>query len=214
MPPPAVVLFDLDGTLIEPIEGITASLAYALAAVGAPMPGPLGVRALIGPPLQEGFASLALDEATVVAALDAYRDHFEAEGLAQFTVHDGLPELLADLAADGRRLGVATSKPIGFARAILDRAGLSPRFGAVAGADLDGSRRHKHEVVAHALHLLGDPPPSTAVLVGDRFHDIEGARRCGIGCIGVTWGYADPGELDTADALVWDAHQLRARLFG
>lgn len=172
------------------------------------------MRALIGPPLQEGFLSLGLDPADVDVALAAYRDHYEGDGLAQFTVHDGIPELLADLHADGRRLGVATSKPIGFALGILALAGLDRFLGAVAGAELDGSRRHKHEVIEHALDLLGGPDPSTVVLVGDREHDVEGARRCGIGCIAVTWGHAPPGELERAepDAIVSTAAELRALL--
>jgi phosphoglycolate phosphatase len=212
--PPAVVLFDLDGTLIEPIEGITASLSAALAAVGAPVPDPTGVRALIGPPLQEGLASLGLEPDAVDVALAAYRVHFEAEGLAQFTVHEGIADLLTDLHAAGRKLGVATSKPIGFAEAILARAGLDRSLHAVAGAELDGSRRHKHDVLAHALHLLGDPDPATAVLVGDRLHDVDGARVCGVGCIAVRWGHASDGELEAAqpDAIVATAAELRALL--
>ena len=213
--PPAVVLFDLDGTLVEPIEGITASLTAALGAVGAPVPDVAGVRALIGPPLPEGFASLGLGPADVDIALAAYRVHFEAEGLAQFSVHDGIPELLADLRVAGRRLGVATSKPIGFAEAILARAGLGRWFDAVSGASFEaGGRRHKDEVLAHALELLGGPEPSTATLVGDRLHDVEGARACGIGCIAVRWGHAADGELEAArpDAIVATAAELRALL--
>lgn len=197
MPLPPV-LFDLDGTLVDSGPGITASVAAALAALGRPALSPARLRAFVGPPLQDSFAALGLDAAGCSAAVGHYRDHYRARGLTQCTVYDGIPALLAQLAAQGRLLAVATSKPEEFARRILEHVGLAGAFAVVSAATLDGQVRHKHQVVARALAAL--PDPRGAVLVGDRAQDVEGARRCGVPCLGAGWGYGEPGELEAARA--------------
>ena len=194
-----LVLFDLDGTLVDSSPGIFSSVRHAAAALGLPAPGPAQLRRMVGPPLQDGFALvLGLPLARVPAAVAAYREHYAAGALLDVTVHDGVPELLADLRAAGATLAVATSKPEPFAVRVLDHTGLLPAFAGVHGATMDGAVRHKEQVVAAALaaHPAGRHP----VLVGDRSHDVLGAAAHGLPCIGAGWGPAEERELETAGA--------------
>ena len=197
-----VVLFDLDGTLVETEQAITGGIQVALAAVGIHEPDRSALRPYIGPPLQDAFAAhhgLAGEHLEVAVA--AYRDHFDARGYAQAEVHDGIPDLLDRLRHVGARLAVATSKPEVRAVRVLDHVGLAGAFEVVAGATEDGRRRHKVDVVDEALaRLAGEDGlvAGPAVLVGDRDLDVVGARRAGIDAVAVRWGHAEPGELEAA----------------
>jgi phosphoglycolate phosphatase len=196
-----LVLFDLDGTLVDSTPGIWASIRFATARLGLPAPTPGQLNAMIGPPLEDGFAgAFGLLPGDVVRAVELYRSHYTAGAMFDADVYDGIPELLAGLRADGITLAVATSKPEPFAVQILEHAGLLGRFADVHGATLDGTVRHKDQVVAAALaaHPAGERP----VLVGDRSHDVLGARAHGLPCIGAGWGPAPPGELAAAGAAV------------
>lgn len=193
------LLFDLDGTLTDPFDGIAASVAYALAELGLPALSLRRQRAFIGPPLQESFAGMGLDPIQVSTAITAFRTYFSERGLFENRVYDGIPAVLTALAADGHRLAVATSKPTQFAERILRHFGLRDVFAAVSGATLDGTRRHKTDVIDAALAAL-DCRPAGSVMIGDRSQDVAGARTSGVASIGVTWGYAEPGELEAAGA--------------
>ncbi|UOY00054.1 HAD hydrolase-like protein [Blastococcus sp. PRF04-17] len=156
---------------------------------------------MVGPPLQDGFALvLRVPRPDVSRAVAAYRDHYGAGALLDVTVHDGVPELLAALAAAGATLAVATSKPEPFAVRVLEHTGLLAAFASVHGATLDGSVRHKDQVVGAAL--AAHPDGRDPVLVGDREHDVLGAAAHGLPCIGAGWGPAPPGELAAAGAAV------------
>jgi phosphoglycolate phosphatase len=195
-----LVLFDLDGTLVDSTPGIFASVRVAAAALELPEPTPAQLRAMVGPPLQEGFAGvLGLSGDDVGRAVAAYREHYAAGALLDVTVYDGVPELLGGLRGSAV-LAVATSKPEPFAVRVLEHTGLLPCFASVHGATFDGTVRHKDQVVAAALaaHPGGECP----VLVGDRAHDVLGARVHGLPCIGAGWGPAPDGELAAAGAAV------------
>jgi len=193
------VLLDLDGTLTDPYDGITRCVSYALEGLGLPRLGQRELRSFIGPPLQDRFASLGLDESEVGRAVELYRERFRDVGLFENRVYDGILEALAALAAVPVLLAVATSKPTLFAQRIVEHFGLDVHLDLVAGATLDGSRRTKADVIRFALTTLA-VDPATAVMVGDREQDVVGARTVGLPSIGVTWGYAEPGELETAGA--------------
>ncbi|MGC4934892.1 HAD hydrolase-like protein [Gordonia sp. DT30] len=203
--PDTVLLVDLDGTITDSFTGIANSFRHALAAVGAP-PAPDDVIAgIAGPPMIDTLRQLGLDEATAAAAMRAYRARYTDVGWLENSVFDGMNTVLADLDATGRTLAVATSKNESTARAILQHFGLAEHFRVIAGASDDGTRRHKPDVIAHALAQLGislDPsthrPLRPAVMIGDRSHDVEGAARFAIPTILVGWGYALPGERDAA----------------
>jgi phosphoglycolate phosphatase len=196
-----LVLFDLDGTLVDSTPGIWASVRVAAAALGLPEPTPEQLREMVGPPLQDGFALvLGVPPADVPRAVAAYRAHYSAGALLDVRVHDGVPELLADLRAGGATLAVATSKPETFAVRVLAHTGLLATFASVHGATLDGAVRHKDQVVAAAL--AAHPGGRDPVLVGDRAHDVLGAAAHGLPCIGAGWGPAPDGELEAAGAAV------------
>ncbi|MEU7890600.1 HAD hydrolase-like protein [Microbispora bryophytorum] len=190
-------LFDLDGTLTDPETGIVASLRHALSAVGIAEVEHERLRAMIGPPLPEGFLLLGVPPERVDEAIHAYRERY-TDGMYENEVIEGIPTVLEALVADGWTLAVATSKPAVYAEKILVHFGLDGFFAYVAGATLDGSRRHKADVVRHALDTLGAPSEAT-VMIGDRREDVTGAAACGVRTVAVTWGFgeaadfADPG---------------------
>jgi phosphoglycolate phosphatase len=194
-----LVLFDMDGTLVDSTPGIWASIRVAAAELGLPEPTPGQLRSMVGPPLEDGFAgAFGLRPDDVARAVAAYRAHYTAGAMFDAHVYPGIPELLAGLRAEGMTLAVATSKPEPFAVQILEHVGLLGEFAGVHGATLDGAVRHKDQVVGAALaaHPDGERP----VLVGDRSHDVLGARAHGLPCIGAGWGPALPGELAAAGA--------------
>ena len=197
----ALTLFDLDGTVVDSVSGIRTCIRVAAAELGLPEPTADQLTAMVGPPLQDGFATvLGVPAVDVERALQAYRTHYTAGAMFDVAVYPGVGELLAALRARGELLAVATSKPAEFARPILDRVGLLAAFDSVHGATLDGRVRHKHEVVG--LALAEHPDGTQPVLVGDRAQDVVGARVHGLPCIGADWGPAPPGELAQAGAAV------------
>jgi phosphoglycolate phosphatase len=196
------LLFDLDGTLTDPYVGITASIRAALACLGRPAPPPERLGWCIGPPLRESFKRLLVteDDALADRALTHYRERFGAVGLFENRVYAGVPTVLEQLSAKGYRLFVATSKPGVFADRILDHFGLRVHFSAVYGSELDGTRNDKGDLIAHLLSREAIPAAET-VMIGDRYHDIVGARRNGVGAYGVLWGYGTRMELEKAGAV-------------
>jgi phosphoglycolate phosphatase len=194
-----LVLFDLDGTLVDSSPGIHSSVRHAAAELGLPAPTAAQLRGMVGPPLQDGFALvLGVPVADVTRAVAAYRAHYAGGALLEATVHRGVPELLTALRAAGAILAVATSKPELFAVRLLRHTGLLPAFASVHGATMDGAVRHKDQVVAAAL--VAHPAGRDPVLVGDRSHDVLGAAAHGLPCIGAGWGPAEDGELENAGA--------------
>lgn len=192
---PGLVLFDLDGTLTDPEVGIVRSLEAGLRLVGRPLPA--DPRRFIGPPLQDSLAELGCSPAEIDLVIEGYRRRYKAVGMLENRVYPGIPELLERLAKAGVVLGVATSKPEFFAEPILEHFGLRSWFAVVAGATLDGSRRHKTDVVAHALSQFGS---RSALMVGDRADDVKGAAGSAVPAVGVTWGYGSADELREAGA--------------
>lgn len=213
---PDAVLFDLDGTLVDSAPGIGASLARTLAEFGRPAPTSGQLSAFIGPPLRQAFTALGAREAELDVLVATYRRHYLAGGVFDFTVYPGIPAVLDELAGRGVRLGVATSKLTTAADHVLAHAGLAGRFDAVVGSEPDGTRQAKSAAIAHALALLGLDDPSRAVMIGDRAHDSLGAAEAGTGFIGVSWGFADVGELarSGADLVVHSPDDLVGAIFG
>jgi phosphoglycolate phosphatase len=212
---PDVVLFDLDGTLTESGPGIVGSLAYALDAMGLPPVDAVTASRFIGPPLFDSFRDIVeLDDVTAEAAVALYREYFTTRGMFENAVYAGVPALRRSLVAGGRRLAVATSKPLPFASPIVARFGLADFFDAVCGPESDELRATKAEVVADALAALQTTAGAHAVMVGDRSHDVVGAHAAGIACIGVAWGYGSREELVEAgaDAIVADVEELATLL--
>jgi phosphoglycolate phosphatase len=209
---PAAVLFDLDGVLIDSRVAITRSLNHALVAVGAPERPPAELERWIGPPLLDAFAELA-GPGRAHAGLDAYRARYATASLEETLLAPGMDVALAEIAAVVPT-AVATSKPRAFAVPLCERLGLARHLTAIEGPGLDAPHEPKAVTVARALAALGLAPGADAVLVGDRSHDVEGARANGIRCVGVLWGIGDRAELEAAgaDAIVAAPADLRAAL--
>lgn len=215
-----VVLFDLDGTLTDPRPGITRGVQVALAELGIAVEDPDTLTGYIGPPIQDGLRQLhGVHEDDVARGVEAYRAYYRRQGMFENEVHAGIADLLDRLVGGGALLGVATSKPDVIATDILGHFGLLASFAFVGGASLDGDRRAKADVIAHTLVSLGVASErwgAEVVIVGDREHDVHGARLAGIAAVGVRWGYAEPGELEAAgaDVIVDDVDALGALLLG
>ena len=196
-----LVLFDLDGTLTDPGVGITNSVAHALKKFGLAVPERAALYKFIGPPLHESFERYyGFSQEQAQTAVAYYREYFREKGIYENFVYDGVEELLKALRGAGRTLAVATSKPEVFAKQILDHFHLDPYLTYVAGANLDGTRTRKDQVIACALRGCGVEAPAAAVMVGDREYDILGARKQGLDSIGVLYGYGGQTELQTAGA--------------
>jgi phosphoglycolate phosphatase len=195
------VLFDLDGTLTDPLEGIVGSLRFAFEAIAAPTPSDTVLAGCIGPPLGDTFVALLPDPTSerIERAIGHYRERFGKTGWSENEVYPHVPDLLAAVGARGWRASVATSKPTVFAERITRHFALRDHFGAVYGSELDGTRSAKADLLAHVLATEGADPART-VMIGDRRHDVEGAKAVGVTSIGVTWGYGPRDELVRAGA--------------
>lgn len=205
------ILFDLDGTLTDPYEGIARSLTYALERLDAPIPDAEAIRGWIGPPLHETFVRYLGGRALADRAIALYRERYEPVGAFENYVYPGIPELLGELQAAGCTLAVATSKLESAAVNILNHFGLAPAFRVVVGASRDSTLSAKSDIIARALALLDGPARRQPIMVGDRAYDVIGARANAIPCIGVSYGYGDMSELREAgaDHIAGDAGELR-----
>lgn len=179
------VIFDLDGTLTDPREGIVGCLKYALLGLGHNCPADLELARFIGPPLQESFRVLlqSTDPREINAAVELYRQRFSSKGMLENTVYPGIHAALTLLQGRGARLFVATSKPRVFALRIVEYFGLQKYFYAVYGSELDGIRSGKSDLIAHVVEAEFLSSRST-VMVGDRAHDILGAKAQGVFPVG------------------------------
>ena len=194
------LLFDLDGTLTDSGPGIMNSAAYALKKHGIDVTGPALLNRFIGPPLTESFMRFAgMSEEEAIAAVADYREYFVPHGMFENAVYEGIPALLTDLRASGKRLIIATSKPEKFALEIMEHFDLLRYFDCVFGASMDLSHSKKSDIIARALTTAGISPQE-ALMIGDRSHDIDGAHANGVRAVGVLYGYGDRQEHETAGA--------------
>lgn len=190
------ILFDLDGTLTDPKEGITKSVQYALSCLGIEVENSDDLLPFIGPPLQVGFKEqYRLNEQEVVLAVGHFRERFKQVGMFENEVFVGVKELLETLKERGYQLAVATSKPSVFAVQILTHFQLDTYFDLIVGSNLDGTQIYKGEIIAKVMELYGDRL-GTAIMIGDRKHDIIGAHENELDSIGVLFGYGSKEELE------------------
>jgi len=191
------VFFDLDGTLTDPGEGLSNSVAYAIDKMGDKVPTKDVLYTFIGPPLIEQFQStMGYSYEQSKQAVKYFREYFTEKGMMENKVYEGIEEALKALRDDGYKLVVATSKPEPFAIKILNHFGLSKYFDLIAGSTLDETRTKKHDVIAYAFDILGisKEESQNVIMVGDRKHDVFGSHEAGIRCIGVLYGYGDMEE--------------------
>jgi phosphoglycolate phosphatase len=192
------ILFDLDGTLIDPAAGIITSMQAGLRAVGAPVPAAETLQWVIGPSLRQSIPQLGVTD--VDGVLTAYRATYTGGAMYDATIYPGIIATLGALQATGHRLFVATSKPHAFARPIVAHFGMAGYFKAVHGPELDGTRDDKADLIAHMITVEAINP-ANALMIGDRLFDCRGATRNGIKTLGVAWGYGSRQELTEAGAI-------------
>jgi phosphoglycolate phosphatase len=210
----STILFDLDGTLTNPKEGIINSILYSLDKLGIKEDRVAELDTFIGPPLRESFlARYNLTEKRADEALEFYREYFSEKGIYENVVYPGVVDLLEALIMNKKKLFVATSKPTVFAEQILRHFKLDKYFIAVIGSNLDNSRTDKTEIITYTIscHNL---QTKNSIMIGDRKHDLIGAKNNFMKCIGVTYGYGTIEELlsQKPDFIANDCIELQAIL--
>jgi phosphoglycolate phosphatase len=197
-----VVVFDIDGTLLDSATGIIAGFQHALRSVGFEPPDAATLRLDLGPPVGQIFTALGLPAVDLEAAVLAYRAFYLDQGLQQSTPYDGVVDVLEELNAAGVVMATATAKRTEIARAILDHHGLTSHFSVVNG--VDEQHHTKTATLGHTLQLLDNPSPGQVVMVGDRHSDITAAENCRVLPVAVTWGYGSLDELQATGAELID----------
>lgn len=195
------ILFDLDGTLTDPKEGIYNGIRFALTQLNQEIPPPSDFTSFVGPPLRVVFAKLITPNSDdhIEKAVSLYRQNYRQSGLKQHILYGGVPEMLQKLKNAGYNLFVATSKPIPFAGPIMDQLGIKSYFKGIYGSELDGKNDNKVDLIADLLHKE-NLRPEHSIMIGDREHDIIGAKKNGLTALGVTYGYGSESELLEAGA--------------
>ena len=195
------LFFDLDGTLTDPALGITNSFKYALKYFGLEIPSYETLCSFIGPPLPDTFKNLlGFSDEKVAEGVKKYREYFSTKGLLENSVYPGIPKLLESLKQAGKKLVVATSKPEEYSVKIIEHFGLSKYFENVCGSLMNETRSKKDEVIEYAIERNAIKDRSKILMIGDRKHDILGAKKAGIKSCGVLFGYGSREELETAGA--------------
>ncbi len=203
------ILFDLDGTLTDPKEGITKCFQYSLRKFGIDMECD-DLVPCIGPPLKESFTKMfGFDEENTELAIKYYRERFDKVGKFENGVFENVFDVLAKLKQEGKVLAIATSKPIKFTLQICEHYGLSKYFDAIVGCEMDGKDTTKADIIAQVMEEL-NISPEDAIMIGDRKYDIIGAKTNNMQSIGVTFGYAGENELEDvgADFIIDDIREL------
>lgn len=208
------ILFDLDGTLTDPKEGITKCVQYALQSIGIEADNLDELECFIGPPLMEQFMKCyGFNDEQGKLAVEKYRERFSVTGLYENKVYPGIKELLEELKKKGKILALASSKPTVFCKRILEHFEIIQYFQVIVGSELDGRRTDKGQVIEEALKQLGtkEKEKNQIIMVGDRKHDILGGKKNGLTTVGLKLGYANEGELEEAgaDYIVEDVSQLQ-----
>lgn len=211
-----LILFDLDGTLTDPKEGITKSFRFALEKLGYPEEDLDELEKVIGPPLWDSFQDYyGMTREQADLGVQYYRERYRDVGKFENILIEGIPELLWELKAAGKQLALATSKPTDYSIEILQHFEIDQPFDQMIGSNLDGTRINKDEIIQHVLSLF-DFPVEDIVMVGDRKHDIIGAKAHGIESIGVLFGYGSRQEFEQhgATIIVETVDELKQVLLG
>ena len=193
------VLFDLDGTITDPFEGITASIIYALDKFGISVPDRNELAAFIGPPLVDSFSKYyGFSHGCSLAAVGYYREYYGKKGIFECTLYDGIADLFHKLKDSGVKVIIATSKPEHFAVKLMKHFGLDSCFESICGATMDEKRSNKDEVIRYALDRNGITDTDECIMVGDRKYDVLGAKAAGIKSVGVLYGYGSREEMNVS----------------
>ncbi len=189
------IFFDLDGVISDSKEGITKSVDYAMQKFGVKASSPDEYLSFVGPPLMNQFQNVCgFDEKKAQKAVEYYREYYTKTGIFENSMYAGMDNVLKMLHQKGVKILLATSKPTEFARQIIDRYGILSYFDDVCGSSMDNSRTKKEDVISYAMEKNGLQNPDAILMVGDRKHDIIGARACKMDCVAVEYGYGSHEE--------------------
>lgn len=205
------VFLDLDGTIMDSQAGIISSLKHAFTAIDRPDLAESDLKWMIGPPFVDSFTKIGLSNPN--DAIEAYRVHYQAQGMFDAAVYPGVEDALDQLLADGCTLYLATAKPHLYARKITAHFGIAPRMTMEFGPETDGTRNWKGDLLAYALEKTGEDP-KRSVMVGDRHHDMAAAAEVGMASLAVRWGYGHREEWESAVHVVDAAHELAGAIKG
>ncbi len=211
------IFFDLDGTLFDSALGIIRCLQYSLEKLNIVETEGEKLRHYIGPSLTETYTKIyGMSDEEAVQATEFYRERFEREGIKENVMFEGVDHLLAGLKAQKKTMVLATAKPTEHAKKILEYYQIDHYFTVIAGSNFDGTREHKGEVIEFALSQLENPDVKNIIMVGDRQHDILGAKENDLAVIGVGYGYGTLEELTEAkpDKIVTSVEELSNLLLG
>lgn len=211
------ILFDLDGTITDSKEGIINSLRYAFDKIGEPQPDEDFLMTFLGPPLMDSFThTMGYEKEKADRALAYFRERFQPLGIYENRLFPGIDQLLHALSQQKSiKVYLATAKPLPSAITVLKYFKIHKYFDDISGATLDGTIKLKTHVIANLLATFGDDyDPERTIMIGDRDHDIYGARDNGIKCAGVAYGYGSAEELKDADYVASDVEDLKALLLG
>lgn len=196
-----IILFDLDGTLVDTGLGITNSVMYALKKFDIEVKDRTSLYKFIGPPLHKSFENFyGFTPEKAMEAVEYYREYYKDKGIFEVEIYAGLENTLENLYNAGKTLLVTTSKPEVFAKRILEHLGIAKYFRVIAGANLDGTRTVKAEVIKYAFEQCNITDLSKVIIIGDREYDVIGAKEIGIDSMGVLFGYGSEEELKNAGA--------------
>lgn len=210
------VLFDLDGTLSDPKIGITKSVQYSLKKYNIEIDDLSELEKFIGPPLKESYIKyFSFSESESIAAIDYYREYFSEQGMYENTLYPGIADLLQSLKDKGVTIALATSKPTFFAEKILQHFEIDQFFTEIVGSNMDNTRTDKRSIIDYALGKL-NKSHSSSIMIGDRKHDLIGARSNSVGTIGVLYGYGSEEEIakENPDYIVGTVSELETTLQG
>ena len=194
-------LFDLDGTITDSALGITNSVMYALKKFGIEETDRTKLYKFIGPPLTKKKKKYyGFTEEQSLKGVDYYREYYHDKGIYENRVYDGLEDVLKKINEAGKQAIVATSKPEKYARIIIEYFQLTKYFAYVAGMEMDGGRGTKAEVITYALETNHIADKSKVLMIGDREHDVIGAHKNGLDCLGILYGFGNREEFEEAGA--------------
>lgn len=197
-----VILFDLDGTLIESADSVRVSLAHAMETLSLPCPDLSDYTQYVGPPLEDTLRGMcAVPEELIPEAMTLYRDYYDEVGQASNRLFDGVVEMLTALRERGFRTAVCTSKNEAVADMVCGKLGLTPHLDAICGSTFDGSRRAKADIIPYAMAALGCTDKEKALMVGDTHFDARGAQIAGVDFLGVTYGYGTVESMQACGAI-------------
>lgn len=198
-----LLLFDFDGTLFDTGPGVTNCVRYALEKIGVHETDESNLKKFIGPPLYDMFRELyGFDDETANQAVALYRERYQPIGFLECTPYEGMIDLVDAVREAGFLVSVCTGKPTPTTMKILEHYDLVDHFDYILGSEFDGTRSKKHEVVADVMKQFGlSEHPEQVRMIGDRKYDVLGAAKCGVQCIGVRFGFPEPGELEAAGAV-------------